>query len=52
MFRNSVTKQTKLRKRLFWLFQSDAIEGQLDYLVRFALRASKDFSNAVKKVNS
>ena len=38
MFRNTLTKKRKLRKRLIWLFQRDAIEGQLDCLVRSALR--------------
>lgn len=50
MFRSSIAKQTKLRKRLIWLFQRDAIEGQLDYLVRSALRASKGFRDNIQEV--
>ena len=50
MFRSSIAKQKKLRKRLIWLFQRDSIEGQLDYLVRSALRASNSFSDSNQEV--
>ena len=41
MFRNTLTKKRKLRKRLIWLFQRDAIESQLDCLIRSAFRISR-----------
>lgn len=46
MVHNYNPKQKKLRKRLFWLFQRDAIESQLDCLIRSAFRDS------LKEVNS
>lgn len=42
MFLNSSDKKRKaLRNRLIWIFQRDAIEGQLDCLVRSILNNSK-----------
>ena len=52
MIRSSSTKQRKLRKRLFWIFQRDSIEGQLDCLVRSAFWPSRSFRDYVKEVNS
>ena len=41
MFQCRTKKQKKLRRRLVWLFQRDAIEGQLDCLIRSAFRNSR-----------